>query len=86
MPQRIIEWFKKPLEAVDLGHKVWDAILWIAAAVLPIAGPRLGIQSPTLATWIAVGSGLGGLLGYYATVIRFSGERRPTLCQMPIAP
>jgi hypothetical protein len=76
MAATINDWLKKPLESVDLVHKVWDALAWIGGVILPIVGPRLGIQSPTLAYWIASGSGLGGLFGFYVTVALWSGKGR----------
>jgi hypothetical protein len=65
---------KKLFEAVDSLQKFWSGVVLIGTTVLPIIGPRLGIQSPTLAFYIAGGAALGGVFGYCWTVFKNAGK------------
>jgi hypothetical protein len=62
---------KELLESVDSAHKGWSAVMGLATAASPFL-----IPSKRLATFMAAGALVGGLLGYYFCISNWSGKGR----------
>ena len=61
---------KKVFEVVDLGHKIADAIVWLAGMVIP----NFVIASSTLRFWTIGGGILGGGIGFYVSTSWWGGK------------